>query len=384
MNNEINYFDDEIKSEEMPLANRMKPKTLDDVVGQDEILGKGTLLRRLIERDLLTSIILYGPPGTGKTSIANVIANVTGNSFLSINATIAGKKEMEDVIKAADKVRRISGKKTILFIDEIHRFSKSQQDFLLSYVEKGVIILIGATTEPPFYEVNAPLLSRSTLFELKLLKPEDIKKVVNKALNDNINGVPIPNVVLEDEAMDYLVTEVNGDCRRALNILEMAVKAFLDENSDNKTITLKNVQECLQRQNIRYDKKGQNHYDTISAFIKSMRASKPDDAAYYLAIMMEAGEDPLFIARRMVIFASEDVGLADINATTVAVNALDAVKQIGMPESKYILMNAAVYLAKTLKSRESADYLTKSIEKVNKTGIKEIPIELTNRNGHPF
>lgn len=363
-----------------PLASRMRPQTIDEIVGQKHLLGKGELLRTMIEKDIISSIILYGPPGCGKTTIAKVIAKTTRKHFVEINATTSGKKEMEDVIKEAEKVKMISGKKTVLFIDEIHRFSKSQQDYLLSFVEKGVIILIGATTELPYYEVNAPLLSRSTLFELKAVNKEDIIEVINRALADNIRGIRIPNIQIDEEAKEFIAEKANGDVRFALNVLELAVNAFLENKEGKDTVSLENVKKCVFGRNTRYDKKGMMHYDVISAFIKSMRASKPDDAMFYLTVMMDAGEDPLFIARRMVIFASEDVGPADVSSTTVAMNALNAVSQIGMPESKYILANAALHLAKAPKSREAADKLREAEEKLQREGITTVPVELTNHN----
>lgn len=358
---------------ESPLANRMKPETLDEVCGQQHILGKGKLLRKMIEGDCLTNIILWGPPGTGKTSIANVIANVTDSNFISINATTSGKKEMEDVINEAKKYRYTNGKKTILFIDEIHRFSKAQQDYLLSYAEKGIITLIGATTENPHFEVNAPLLSRSTVFELKALNKEDIKSLIQRAIANRKKGIRNPNVTVEPEAVDFIAEICGGDCRMALNALELAVNTAEADSEGKVIINLKNAQECVQKRTVRYDKNGSNHYDVISAFIKSIRNSDVNAALYYLAMMIEAGEDPMFISRRMVIAANEDIGLADVQASVLATSTMTSVKQVGMPESIYALANCAMYLALAPKSNSAAVSIKAAIDCVRQVGIKTIP-----------
>ena len=372
----IDFFDEEYDADESPLANRMRPKTLDEICGQKHILGKGKLLRRMIESDSLKSIILWGPPGCGKTTIANVIANVTGNNFIKINATTSGKKEMEDVINDAKKYKYSYGGKTILFIDEIHRFSKSQQDFLLSHVENGTIILIGATTESPFFEIIRPLLSRSTLFELKPLAKSDIKELLKRASEDRTNGIKNPNVIFNNEVIDFWADIADGDARLALNAMELAASTTAP-SIDGKIYITKNIaEECIQKKVLRYDKQGTNHYDTISAFIKSIRGSDPDAAIYYLAMMLEAGESIDFIARRLVILASEDIGLADPMGLVIATNAMNAVRQIGMPESRIILSEATLYLANAKKSNSSIMAIDSAIESVRNISIKQIPPHL--------
>ena len=338
---------------EAPLAARMRPRTLDEVVGQEHIIGKDKLLYRAIKADKISSIIFYGPPGTGKTTLAKVIANTTSAEFRQINATVAGKKDMEEVVEKAKELQGMYGKRTILFIDEIHRFNKGQQDYLLPYVEDGTIILIGATTENPYFEVNGALLSRSVIFELKPLDQEDIRKLILRAVQDEQKGMGAYNAVIEEDALSFLAQLSGGDARHALNAVELGIMTT-ERSADGKIhLTLQVAQECIQRRVLRYDKTGDNHYDTISAFIKSMRGSDPDAAVYYLARMLYAGESVTFIARRMMIHAAEDVGLADPQALQVATNAALAVERVGMPEAQIILAEAATYVACAPKSNSS-------------------------------
>ena len=338
---------------EAPLASRLRPRTLDEVVDQQHILGPGKLLRRAIQADKLSSILLYGPPGTGKTTIARVIANTSSAEFTQINATMAGKKDMEQEISAAKERRGMYGKKTILFIDEIHRFNKSQQDYLLPFVEDGTVVLIGATTENPYFEVNGALISRSTIFELKPLSPDDITTLIRRAVHDKERGMGVYNAQITDDAAAFLADVAGGDARLALNAVELGILTTEPSEDGVIHITQDVARECIQRRAARYDKNGDNHYDTISAFIKSMRGSDPDAALYYLAKMINAGEDPVFIARRIMICASEDVGMADPDALCVAVAASQAVERIGMPEGRIPLAQAAVYVACAPKSNAS-------------------------------
>lgn len=352
----FDYMRQENGKKESPLASRMRPTTLDEVVGQQHIIGKDKLLYRAIMADKISSIIFYGPPGTGKTTLAKVIAHTTSAEFTSINATAAGKKDMEQVVENAKNMRGMYGKKTILFIDEIHRFNKGQQDYLLPFVEDGTIILVGATTENPYFEVNGALLSRSIIFELKPLSQDDIKKLLLRALQDQEKGLGSYGATIDDDALDFLSDMANGDARSALTAIELGVLTT-EPSADGKIhITLSVASECIQRRVVKYDKSGDNHYDTISAFIKSMRGSDPDAAIYYLARMLYAGEDVKFIARRIMICASEDVGNADPQALQVAVAAAQAVERIGMPESQIILAQAVNYVACAPKS--NASYLS--------------------------
>ena len=329
----FDYMREQNREKESPLASRLRPATLDEMVGQQHIIGKDKLLYRAIKADKLSSIILYGPPGTGKTTLAKVIANTTSAEFLQINATSAGKKDMEDVIAQAKNNQGMYGKKTILFIDEIHRFNKGQQDYLLPFVEDGTVILIGATTENPYFEVNGALLSRSIIFELKNLSTEDIKTLILRAVNDKEKGMGAYDAVIDEEALDFLADVANGDARAALTAIELGILTT-ERSADGKIhITLEVASECIQKRVVRYDKTGDNHYDTISAFIKSMRGSDPDAAVYYLARMLYAGEDIKFIARRIMICAAEDVSNADPMALVVATSAAQAVERIGMPEA---------------------------------------------------
>ena len=359
-----------------PLANRMRPKTLEEVVGQQHIIGKDKLLYRAIRADKLSSVIFYGPPGTGKTTLAKVIAGATKAEFVSINATAAGKKDMEAVVEQAKNSLGMYGRRTILFIDEIHRFNKGQQDYLLPFVEDGTIILIGATTENPYFEVNGALLSRSVIFELKSLDKEDIRILLRRAVTDEERGMGAYHAVLEPDAEDFLADISNGDARAALTAIELGVLTT-ERSEDGKIhITLDVAQECIQKRAVRYDKMGDQHYDTISAFIKSIRGSDPDAAVYYLARMLYAGEDIRFIARRMMISASEDVGNADPNALNVAVSAALAVERIGMPEARIILAQAATYLASAPKSNASYLAVDRATECMKQTMTAPVPVHL--------
>ncbi len=359
-----------------PLAARMRPTTLDEVVGQKHILAKDKLLYRAISSDKLTSVIFYGPPGTGKTTIAMVIANMTSAVFTQINATTSGKKEMEEVVTKAKEDMGMYGRKTILFVDEIHRFNKSQQDFLLPFVEDNTIVLIGATTENPYFEVNQALLSRSLLFELKPLSSADIKELVLRAVSDPDKGLGMYEAKVSDEAVDYIVSRAGGDARSALNAIELAVTTTSLNKDGELIIDLEVAKESIQKRLVRYDKDGDNHYDTISAFIKSMRGSDPDAAVYYLARMLNAGEDIKFIARRIMICASEDVGNADPQALVVATNASLAVERIGMPEARIILSQAAIYVACAPKSNSSYLAIDRALKAVEDIPIKSVPPHL--------
>ena len=323
---------------EAPLAARIRPATLEEVVGQQHIIGKDKLLYRAIKADKLSSLIFYGPPGTGKTTLARVIANTTRAEFTQINATVAGKKDMEEVVKKAKDTQGMYGKKTILFIDEIHRFNKGQQDYLLPFVEDGTIILIGATTENPYFEVNSALISRSVVFELKPLSTEDIRALIERAVYDREKGMGAYDAVIDAQALDFLADLAGGDARAALNAVELGIMTTQRSEDEKIHITLEVAQECIQKRAVRYDKTGDNHYDTISAFIKSMRGSDPDAAVYYLARMLYAGESVTFVARRIMICAAEDVGIADPAALQVAVNASLAVERVGMPEAQICLL----------------------------------------------
>lgn len=367
----FDYVRENTKEKESPLASRLRPTTLEEVVGQQHIIGKGKLLYRAIKADKLSSIIFYGPPGTGKTTLAKVIANTTSAEFKQINATVAGKKDMEEVVKAAQSIRGMYQRKTILFVDEIHRFNKGQQDYLLPFVEDGTIILIGATTENPYFEVNSALISRSNIFELHALSGEDIKKLIHRAVYDKEKGMGSYRAEIDEEAEEFLADIVGGDARMALNAVELAVLTT-DRSSDDKIhITLEVLSECVQRRVVRYDKNGDNHYDTVSAFIKSMRGSDPDAAVFYLAKMLYAGEDVKFIARRIMICASEDVGNADPMALTVAISAAQAVERIGMPESQIILSQAASYVACAPKSNAAVNAIAAAMDcvKQHKTTV---------------
>ena len=370
------YMRQQNMKDESPLASRLRPTTLDEVVGQQHIVGKDKLLYRAIKADKLSSIIFYGPPGTGKTTLAQVIANTTSAEVLQINATSAGKKDMEEVVAAAKNNQGMYGKKTILFIDEIHRFNKGQQDYLLPFVEDGTIILIGATTENPYFEVNPALLSRSVIFELKKLSTEDIRTLLLRAVNDTEKGMGSYHAQMDDDALEFLADMANGDARAALTAIELGILTT-DRSEDGIIhITLDVAQQCIQKRAARYDKNGDNHYDTISAFIKSMRGSDPDAAVYYLARMLNAGESVTFIARRIMICASEDVGNADPQALVVAVNASLAVERVGMPEAQIILAQAVTYVATAPKSNRSYEAVSQAMQEVHATGDLPIPTHL--------
>ncbi len=370
------YMRENNYEKESPLAARMRPRTLDEVVGQQHIIAKDKLLYRAISADKLSSIILYGPPGTGKTTLAKVIAGTTKAEFTQINATIAGKKDMEEVVNKAKDNLGMYGKKTILFIDEIHRFNKGQQDYLLPFVEDGTVILIGATTENPYFEVNGALISRSVIFELKPLTADDIKELLNRAVTDKERGMGSYRAVLEPDAADFLADLADGDARHALNAIELGILTTNRSGDGLIHITKEVAEECIQKKVARYDKDGDNHYDTISAFIKSMRGSDPDAAVYYLARMLNAGEDPKFIVRRMMVCASEDVGNADPQALQVAVAASLAVERLGMPEARITLAQAASYIATAPKSNAAYLAIDNAIQTVNETGNLPIPPHL--------
>lgn len=361
---------------ESPLASRLRPKTLDQVVGQEHIIGKDKLLYRAIKADKISSIIFYGPPGTGKTTLAKVIANTTSADFMQLNATVAGKKDMEDVVAKAKKNMAMSGRKTILFVDEIHRFNKGQQDYLLPFVEDGTVVLIGATTENPYFEVNSALISRSIVFELHPLSVENIKTLILRAVNDKTDGMGIYNGVIDDDAVMFLAEISNGDARTALNAVELGILTT-DPAQDGKIhITLEVAQQCVQKRALKYDKSGDNHYDTISAFIKSMRGSDPDAAVYYLSRMLYAGESVDFISRRILICAAEDVGMANPQALVVANAAAQAVHQVGMPEAQIILSEAVIYVASSPKSNSACNAIFAANEVVRSTVTAKVPAHL--------
>ncbi len=367
------YMKEKKMESESPLASRMRPTRLEEVVGQEHIVGKDKLLYRAIKADRLSSVIFYGPPGTGKTSLAKVIAATTSCEFKQINATSAGKKDMEEVVDAAKELLGGYGKRTMLFIDEIHRFNKGQQDYLLPFVEDGTIILIGATTENPYFEVNGALLSRSVIFELKSLSKDDIGKLIKRALEDDIKGMGSYHAVIDDDALAFLADAANGDARSALNAIELGVLTTARAEDGLIHIDLNTASECIQKRVLKYDKGGDNHYDTISAFIKSMRGSDPDAAVYYLARMLYAGEDVKFIARRIVICAAEDVSNADPMALVVATSAFEAVERIGMPESRIILAQAAAYVASAPKSNSACVAIDEAMGEVANSKTPQIP-----------
>ena len=372
----FDYMRENTMEKESPLASRLRPRTLDEVVGQQHIIGKDKLLYRAIKADKLGSVIFYGPPGTGKTTLAKVIANTTQADFKQINATVAGKKDMEEVVTEAKNNMGMYGRRTILFVDEIHRFNKGQQDYLLPFVEDGTLILIGATTENPYFEVNGALLSRSRIFELKALEKEDILELLHRAVTDVEKGMGSYRAVLDEDAADFLADVANGDARAALNALELGVLTTPRAEDGKIHIDLEVAQECIQKRAVRYDKDGDNHYDTISAFIKSMRGSDPDAAVYYLGRMLYAGEDIKFIARRIMIHAAEDVGMADPQALNVAVSAAQAVERIGMPEARIILAEAVIYIASAPKSNSVISAIDQAMEAVRTEKTRPVPVHL--------
>lgn len=371
----FDYMKEQTLENESPLASRMRPVTLEEVAGQEHIIGKDKLLYRAIKADKLGSIIFYGPPGTGKTTLAKVIANTTSARFKQINATVAGKKDMEEVVKEAQQHLGMYGKKTILFVDEIHRFNKGQQDYLLPFVEDGTLILIGATTENPYFEVNGALLSRSIVFELKPLEKEDICKLLDRAVTDCERGMGSYHAVLHEEAKNFLADIAGGDARAALNALELGILTTQKSEDGKIHIDLETASQCIQKRVVRYDKTGNNHYDTISAFIKSMRGSDPDAAVFYLAKMLYAGEDIKFIARRIMICAAEDVGNADPQALQVAVAAAQAVERLGMPEAQIPLAQAVTYVASAPKSNAAYMAIAEAMEAVKNTKTT-VPVHL--------
>ena len=376
----FDYMRENTMEKESPLASRLRPRTLDEVVGQQHIIGKDKLLYRAIKADKLGSVIFYGPPGTGKTTLAKVIANTTQADFKQINATVAGKKDMEEVVTEAKNNMGMYGRRTILFVDEIHRFNKGQQDYLLPFVEDGTLTLIGATTENPYFEVNGALLSRSRIFELKPLEKDDIKQLFYRAVTDSERGMGTYRVKIEEDAADFLADTANGDARAALNAVELGVLTTERSEDGLIHIDLAAAQECIQKRAVRYDKDGDNHYDTISAFIKSMRGSDPDAAVYYLARMLYAGEDIKFIARRIMICASEDVGNADPQALNVAVSAALAAERIGLPEAQIILSQAASYVACAPKSNAAYVAIQNAMENVKTTRTMPVPVHLQDRH----
>lgn len=379
----MNLFDyraNQIKSKEEPLAARMRPLTLDEIVGQEHILGKGKLLYRAIQADKLGSLILYGPPGTGKTTIARVIAHTTEANFCQVNATIAGKKDLEETVRNAKESLGKFGRRTILFVDEIHRFNKAQQDYLLPFVEDGTVILIGATTENPYFEVNGALLSRSRIFELKPLSVQDLETLARRTLADEKRGLGKAKIRATDEALSFLADRADGDARAVLNALELAALTTDPDAEGHILLDLRTAEECIQRKQIRYDKSGDNHYDVISAYIKSIRGSDPDAAVYYLARMLEAGEDVRFIARRLMIACSEDVGNAEPEALRLAVAASLAVERVGMPEARIILAQATCFAASSPKSNAAYLAISRAESTVREKGNLPVPAHLRDAN----
>ncbi|MBE3562755.1 MAG: replication-associated recombination protein A [Hydrogenibacillus schlegelii] len=362
-----------------PLASAMRPETLDEIVGQDHILGPGKLLRRAIETDRLSSVIFYGPPGTGKTTIARVIARTTRAHFEALNAVTAGVADLRRIVEEARARLGMEGRRTVLFIDEIHRFNKAQQDALLPHVEDGTIVLIGATTENPFFEVNSALLSRSLIFPLHPLSPADLRTIAERALRSE-KGLGALRIEVEEKALEHLIAQSDGDARRLLNALELAATSTPPDEDGIIRITLAVAEESIQRRAVRYDKTGDNHYDTISAYIKSIRGSDPDAALYWLARMLDAGEDPLFIARRLVIAAAEDIGNAAPEGLSLAMAAYLAVERIGLPEGRIPLAQATVYLALAPKSNASYKAINAYLEEVRKNGHRPVPPPL--RDAH--
>ncbi|MFL6216250.1 MAG: replication-associated recombination protein A [Blastocatellia bacterium] len=361
-----------------PLPDRMRPRTLDEFVGQEKIIGPGRALRRMIEEDRLQSLILWGPPGTGKTTLAALIAEKTAARFITFSAATSGIREVREVMKAADEYRRETGRRTVVFIDEIHRFNKAQQDAFLSFVEAGTIILIGATTENPSFEVNSALLSRSRVFTLESLTVEHLVVILTRAIEDAERGLGEERVDATDEVLRAIAAYASGDARVALNTLELAVSTAEPDAIGARVITKEILSEALQRASLRYDKGGENHYNFVSAFIKSIRNSDPDAAVYWLARMLEAGEDPLFIARRLVIHASEDVGLADPHALVVAVAAMQATHFVGMPEARLALTQATLHLALAPKSNSVLTAYMTAAKDALETEQQPVPLHLRN------
>ncbi len=372
----FNSIDPQESDANAPLAFRMSPRTLDEFVGQEDIIGEGKLLRRAIEADRLSSIILYGPPGIGKTALAKVIANTTKSEFISMNATVAKVDDIKKALIEAKEMKHALSKKTILFLDEIHRFNKLQQDVLLPHVEDGTITLIGSTVENPFFYVNSALVSRSQIFELKKLMADDIKTIITRALKDKERGLGAFKVEIDDEALEHLSKASDGDARKALNSLEIGVLTTKPDKKGIIKFDKKVAEESIQKKAVTYDKAGDAHYDTISAFIKSMRGSDPDAVLYYLGKMLYAGEDPRFVARRIVICAAEDVGMADPLAIVVANAAMQVAEFVGMPEARIPLAEAAVYVATAPKSNAAYMGIESAMSDVKNEETMEVPTPL--------
>lgn len=373
-------YNKEISKKESPLADRMRPDKISNIKGQTHILGPGKILNRMVDSDRLSSMIFHGPSGTGKTTIAMAVANSTGADFNKINAVVSGIQDIKKIILKAEENKKYYNKKTILFIDEIHRFNKSQQDALLPSVETGLLILIGATTENPYFSINSALLSRSNVFEIKKLNDKEIMNILGDALKDKEKGLGNYEVSISTEALNHIINFASGDARKGLNALEIAVVSTFPDEKGLRKITLKEAEDSVQRPAISYDKSGDQHYDVISAFIKSMRGSDPDAAIYYLGLMLEAGEDPLFIARRILILASEDIGLADSNALTVALSAYQAVERLGMPEGRIILSHAVLYCALANKNNDAYESIDYTLNLIRKGAIYPVPGHL--RDSH--
>ncbi len=376
----FSYNYEEKSKKSAPLADRIRPQTLNELVGQEELVGEGRYLRRAIEEDKIFSMIFYGPPGTGKTTLARIIANQTNSNFYQLNAVTSGVKEIREVIKEAKEKKSYYQEDSVLFIDEIHRFNKSQQDGLLPFVEDGTITLIGATTENPYFSINSPLLSRVRLFKLKLLKDHEVEKLIIRAIEDEDRGLGRYNVKLDEKAIKHLVKLSNGDIRVALNALELSVITTVPGDNNIRPITIEKLEEAIQERATYYDKDGDNHYDIISAFIKSMRGSDPDASLYWLARMLEGGEDPLFITRRMIIFASEDVGNADPRALQIALSTHQGIQQVGMPEGRIILSQGVTYLACAEKSNRSYKAIEEAMKVVRENRQEPVPLHL--RDAH--
>lgn len=373
-------YNKETSKKESPLADRMRPEVIGNIKGQTHILGTGKILNRMVDSDRLSSMIFHGPSGTGKTTIAMAVANSTGADFNKINAVVSGIQDIKKIILKAEDNKKYYNKKTILFIDEIHRFNKSQQDALLPSVETGLLILIGATTENPYFSINSALLSRSNVFEIKKLNDKDLMNILGDALKDKEKGLGNYEVSISLEALNHIINFASGDARKALNALEIAVVSTIPDENGLRKITLKGAEDSVQRPAISYDKSGDQHYDVISAFIKSMRGSDPDAAVYYLGLMLEAGEDPLFIARRILILASEDIGLADSNALTVALSAYQAVERLGMPEGRIVLSHAVLYCALAKKNNDAYESIDYTLSLIRKGAIHPVPAHL--RDSH--